>query len=347
MNNYDRIDLLDKEETLDKEEFIDLLNTYSMDDQQYAAAKARAVTNHYFGRQIYIRGLIECTNYCKNDCYYCGIRKSNREAQRYRLDQKQILTCCEMGYQLGFRTFVLQGGEDGYYSDDVIVELILAIKENYPDCALTLSLGEKDYHSYQRFYQAGADRYLLRHETANDWHYQKLHPETLTLKNRKECLMNLKQIGFQTGCGGMIGSPGQTTTHLAEDLLFIHQLDPQMVGVGPFLPHHSTPFKDQPAGSLSMTLFFLSLVRIMQKKVLLPSTTALATLDPEGRKKGILAGANVVMPNLSPIEQRQKYMLYDNKANSGNESAQAVAQLEREMAEIGYEVISARGDYPG
>lgn len=345
MDNGRRLDWLEQEGIIPEAELDTLLDTYTSDDQVYAAAKARRIAKQYFGNEIYIRGLIECTNYCRNDCYYCGIRRSNDGVSRYRLQKEAVLDCCQQGYELGFRTFVLQGGEDGQYNDDFLIDIISAIKARYDDCALTLSLGEKSYDSYLKYYQAGADRYLLRHETADGQHYQMLHPESLTLKNRKQCLYNLKEIGYQTGCGGMIGSPYQTKKHLVKDLLFIHELKPQMVGIGPFLPHHQTPFKDLSSGSLSLTLFFLSLVRIMEKNVLLPATTALATLDPEGRKMGILSGANVVMPNLSPVDVRKQYMLYDNKVSSGKESAQAIEQLRQDMEAIGYHIVVKRGDW--
>ena len=297
-----------------------------------------------YGNDIYLRGLIEFSNYCKQDCYYCGIRKSNTNCQRYRLELDDIMACCKEGYELGFRTFVLQGGEDPYFNDDRMADIVSNIRREYPDCAITLSLGEKSRESYQRFFDCGADRYLLRHETANHQHFAKLHPEKQTLNNRIKCLMDLKEIGYQVGCGFMVGSPYQTVENLAEDLLFIKDFNPQMVGIGPFIPHCDTPFKDFEKGKLDIVLKLLSIIRLMIPKVLLPATTALATIDNKGREKGILAGANVVMPNLSPLSVRKKYMLYDDKICTGDESAQCRRCLEGRINSVGCSIATARGD---
>ena len=342
---YETIDKLEADGKLNKEEFVYLLNNMSDSLSRYAIEKARKKSLAYFGNRIYIRGLIEISNYCKNDCYYCGIRKSNRNARRYRLSKEEILSCCRLGYDLGFRTFVLQGGEDPYFTDDILSDIISEIKKRYPDCAVTLSLGERSRESYKRLFDAGADRYLLRHETANEAHYRKLHPENQSLKNRKECLKALMEIGYQTGTGFMVGSPWQTNEHLAEDLLYIRELSPAMVGIGPFIPHSDTIFAGKEQGSLEKTLFLLALLRIMMPDVLLPSTTALGTIHPKGRELGILAGANVVMPNLSPVYVRDKYMLYDNKICTGDEAAECIACMKRRMESIGYEIVVDRGDY--
>lgn len=340
------IDKLRRQTFLTKEEYITLIDHRTPELADYLFEQAREVRHHYYGHDVYIRGLIEFTNYCKNDCYYCGIRCSNRQAQRYRLTKDEILSCCDSGYALGFRTFVLQGGEDPYFTADRIVMLIRRIKQRYPDCALTLSIGEKSREEYQAYYAAGADRYLLRHETANDEHYRHLHPPALSSENRKRCLRDLKAIGFQTGCGFMVGSPGQTTDCLAEDMLFVKELQPQMVGIGPFIAQHDTPFHDQPNGTMELTLFMLGLLRLTLPKVLLPSTTALGTIHPLGREKGILAGANVVMPNLSPVSVRGKYLLYDNKICTGDEAAECKNCMSLRMKSIGYTVVVGRGDYP-
>ena len=313
MKRKKEIDKLEQQEYLEKKEWILLLSEYDEEDLEYAAQAARRISGQYFGNRVYIRGLIEFTSYCRNDCYYCGLRCENQKAQRYRLTEEEILSCCENGYALGFRTFVLQGGEDRYYTDERMEKLIREIKRRFPDCALTLSIGEKEEASYRRFFEAGADRYLLRHETADETHYKMLHPENMSLEHRKNCLRQLREIGYQTGCGFMVGSPGQTPETLARDMLFIKELKPHMIGIGPFLPHKDTPFGKEPQGSYELTLFLLSLLRIMEKNVLLPATTALGTIHPEGREAGILAGANVVMPNLSPVSVREKYSLYDNK----------------------------------
>lgn len=339
------IDQLEVTGILTKEEFVLLLNHVSPSLSEYLFEKARKAAQKHFGNRIYTRGLIEFTNYCKNDCFYCGIRAGNRNVERYRLTKDQILQCCASGYDLGFRTFVLQGGEDAFYSDEAITQLIRGIKTAYPDCAVTLSIGEKSKESYQAYFDAGADRYLLRHETANEEHYAMLHPKSQTLQNRKQCLWNLKQIGYQVGTGFMVGSPFQTTEHLAEDLLFIKELSSQMIGIGPFIPHHETPFAEKDQGSLELTLFLIGLLRLLIPNALIPATTALGTIDPMGREKGILAGANVVMPNLSPVNVRKKYELYDNKICTGEEAAECRFCLQNRMESIGYTLTVDRGDF--
>ena len=331
-------------QNITKDQLVHLLTTEDESLLTRLKITARAVADSVYGNQIFIRGLIEFTNYCKNDCYYCGIRRSNTRSDRYRLTEDQILSCCQNGYELGFRTFVLQGGEDGYYTDERIIHLIRIIKERYPDCAITLSIGEKSKDSYQAYYDAGADRYLLRHETYNHEHYRKLHPPNLSPEHRQQCLRDLKDIGYQIGCGFMVGSPYQTSEHLAEDMLFMKELNPHMIGIGPFIPHHDTPFAGESAGTLELTLYMLGLIRLMIPKVLLPATTALGTIHPKGRELGILAGANVVMPNLSPTEVRKDYLLYDNKICTGDESAQCRHCLEMRMKSIGYQVVTDRGD---
>lgn len=330
---------------LTKEEFIGLMQAADdADVRDRLRTEAVRLRKKYYGDKVFTRGLIEFTNYCKNDCYYCGIRRGNRNAQRYRLTKEEILECCREGYSLGFRTFVLQGGEDPYYTDERMTEIIRSIKEEYPDCALTLSIGEKPYESYRKFREAGADRYLLRHETADEAHYGMLHPESMRLETRKKCLYDLKSLGYQVGAGFMVGSPGQTPETLAEDMLFLKELQPHMVGIGPFLPHHETKFSEEKAGSVDQTLFLLSVIRILLPKVLLPATTALGTADPRGREKGMEAGANVVMPNLSPISHRKQYELYDNKICTGDEAAECRMCLSRRMQSVGYRLVEERGD---
>lgn len=343
----DFINLIDKlydTRCLEKDEFITLIENRNDTLSKYLFEKACHRANEYYGKDIYIRGLIEFTNYCKNDCLYCGIRRSNNKAERYRLTKTEILDCCQQGYDLGFRTFVLQGGEDFYFKDSIIEDIVYSIKSLYTDCAITLSIGEKSKESYQKYFSAGADRYLLRHETANPEHYSKLHPKELSLKNRKQCLYNLKEIGYQVGCGFMVGSPYQTADNLADDMLFIKQLEPHMVGIGPFVPHKDTPFAKEKQGTVEETLFMLGLLRLMQPNLLLPATTALGTIDPKGREKGILAGANVVMPNLSPISVRQKYTLYNGKICMGDEAAECRLCLEKRIESIGYKIVINRGD---
>ena len=338
------IDELSTRRDLSDEKFRYLLENYKKIDLDYLGEKAREAREPYYQNRIFLRGLIEFTNYCKNDCLYCGIRCSNKNASRYRLTKEEVLGCCSIGYQLGYRTFVLQGGEDPYYTDDRIVDLIQSIKEKYSDCAITLSIGEKEFNSYVKYFDAGADRYLLRHETANDIHYRALHTSKMSLEHRKKCLVQLKEIGYQVGCGFMVGSPGQSVDNLIEDLRFIKKLDPDMVGIGPFIPHHDTPFSNQKAGSLELTLVLLSILRLMKPNLLLPATTALGTISPKGRELGILAGANVLMPNLSPKDVRKKYLLYDNKICTGDEAAECRSCLEKRLKQIEHEITIDRGD---
>ena len=345
MNLHELIDRLHKEHTLTKEEFITLIKERNEESTSYLASLAREEAVNIYGNGVFPRGLVEFTNYCKNNCYYCRIQGSNPNANRYRLSKEEILSACENGYQLGYRSFVLQGGEDPHYTDEVMVPIVAEIRKRYPDCAITLSLGERSKESYQKLYDAGADRYLLRHEAADLELYQKLHPESLSLENRIQCLWNLKEIGYAVGTGFMVGAPYQTVENLADDLLFIKKLDPQMVGIGPFVPHHDTRFKEFPSGSVELTTYLVSILRLMNPHLLLPSTTALGTIDPRGREKGILAGANVVMPNLSPVAVRKDYSLYDNKICTGEEAAECAGCLGRRLASIDYQLVFSRGDY--
>lgn len=345
MNNIVDSIALQRNISLEQLEF--LLTTNDADVIEQLRFAAQQTAKSIYGNKVFVRGLIEFTNHCKNDCYYCGLRKSNPHVERYRLEKETILDCCQNGYALGFRTFVLQGGEDLFFTDDVVCDIVTSIKRKHPDCAVTLSIGETSKESYQRFYDAGADRYLLRHETANECHYKKLHPEKMSLQHRKECLKNLKEIGFQTGCGFMVGSPGQTIGTLYEDLQFIKDLQPHMVGIGPFIPEHDTPFGKEKPGTMDRTLRLLSIIRLLHPHVLLPATTALGTIHPMGREKGLLHGANVVMPNLSPKETRAKYQIYDNKICTGDEAAECRACLERRIRGIGYKITIDRGDYKG
>jgi biotin synthase len=306
---------------------------------------ADAVRDRVYGRRVFFRGLIEFSNFCTNDCYYCGIRCGNTAVNRYRLSIEDILDCCATGYTLGYRTFVLQSGEDPWFGDDKMVEIITAIHERYPDCAMTLSLGEKERTSYERFFAAGAHRYLLRHESATQEHYAQLHPEELSLAHRMACLQDLKEIGFQVGAGFMVGSPGQTSAHLANDLIYLRELGPHMVGIGPFLPASHTPFADQPAGTVEDTLIMVALTRLTLPKALIPATTALGSLDHKGREKGLRAGANVVMPNLTPTTNRKDYSLYDGKICTGDEAAECRVCIEKRIRSVGFDIDLSRGDH--
>ena len=330
---------------LSAEELKELIENRTDEDFQLLSEYARRRCEENYGDWVFTRGLIEFSSYCRNDCLYCGLRKSNQNAERYRLSREEILACCENGYELGFRTFVLQSGEDGHYTDDYLCGLVSEIKQKYPDCAVTLSLGERSRESFQRLFDAGADRYLLRHETADREHYGKLHPPEMSFDNRMRCLRDLREIGYQVGCGFMVGSPFQTTDCLVADLRFIKEFQPHMVGIGPFIRHKDTPFAEYPDGTVELTLFLLSVIRLLLPKVLLPATTALGTADPTGREKGLMAGANVVMPNLSPVKVRKKYSLYDNKICTGEEAAECRECLSRRVSTVGRRLVSQRGDY--
>ena len=345
MNCEALIRTLDREHRLSGDQWERLFTEYTPEDADFAIELARQRTLERFGRKIWFRGIVEFSNICKCDCHYCGIRCSNHNVSRYRLSPEDIFECCAEGYGAGFRTFVLQGGEDGWFTDERMCAIVREIKEKWPDCAVTLSLGERSRESYQAMFDAGADRYLLRHETADEDHYALLHPASQTLANRLRCLRDLKDIGYQTGCGIMVGSPGQTPATLAKDMIFMQEFRPQMVGVGPFLPHKDTPFRGEKPGSVELTLFVLALCRLVLPGVLLPATTALGTAEADGRVRGVLAGCNVIMPNLSPASVRKKYMLYDNKAGSDLTASEGVALLRGQMEAIGYGVVIGRGDY--
>lgn len=338
----DLVTKLQTENDLSDAEFLELLSTNQYDEALREAADK--VRRSVYGDEVFLRGLIEFTNYCKNNCLYCGIRGGNEKCDRYRLTKEEILSCCQEGYGLGYRTFVLQGGEDLTYSDEVLCDIVSSIKKEFPECAVTLSVGEKEYESYKKYKEAGADRYLLRHETANDEHYHKLHPKEMSPEHRKECLFWLKELGFQVGAGFMVGSPYQELRHIVEDIRFLQKLKPDMIGIGPFIPHKDTVFAEYPQGDLKLTLRILSILRLAFPYVLLPSTTALGTISANGRELGLMHGANVVMPNLSPVRFREKYALYDNKICTGEEAAECKGCLERRVSKAGYRIVSDRGD---
>lgn len=338
------IDRLAAEHDLRDAELLTLITSTEPTTNELLAQAADKFRRAYYGDAVYIRGLIEFTNYCKNNCYYCGIRAGNNYAERYRLTQEEILACCAEGYHLGFRTFVLQGGEDPYYTDEKICAIVSAIRTRYSDCAITLSIGEKSYASYKAYFDAGANRYLLRHETADAAHYAKLHPASMSLANRKRCLFDLKEIGYQVGSGFMVDSPYQTPENIVSDLRFLQKLEPDMIGIGPYITHKHTPFKDKPSGTLEQTLRLLSILRLLFPYALLPATTALGTIHPNGRELGLKAGGNVVMPNLSPVGVRKKYELYANKICTGEEAAQCRGCLEARVRLAGYKIVTDIGD---
>ena len=338
------IERLSQAHRLEPEEYRHLIEHRDTESTSLLQKLAQEQARQVYGNRIFVRGLIEISNICKNDCLYCGIRRSNRACRRYRLSEAEILDCAAEGYELGFRTFVLQGGEDGYFTDAVLCSIVRKLKTGFPDCAVTLSMGERSLESYQALREAGADRYLLRHETADKAHYESLHPAVMSYVNRMQCLRNLKAMSYQTGCGFMVGSPGQTAAHLAKDLKFIEEFQPEMCGIGPFIPHQDTPLGGEPAGTAELTCYLLSIIRLIKPNILLPATTALGTIAPDGREQGILSGANVVMPNLSPAHARENYMLYNNKLRSGAEAARNLNDLRQRMAAIGYDVVVDRGD---
>jgi biotin synthase len=313
-------------------------------DDDYLCRQADEVRREHYGTDVYLRGLIEITNFCHNNCYYCGIRRDNANVERFRLSKEEILGCCETGYGIGFRTFVMQGGEDEWFTDERMCSIIRAIKEKFPDCAVTLSIGEKSYDSYKSYFDAGSDRFLLRHETANEEHYRRLHPAELSLANRKRCLWDLKKIGYQVGAGMMLESPYQTTDNIIEDLRFMKELQPDMIGIGPFITAADTPFAHEKSGGAELTIRMLAIIRLMFPYVLLPATTALGTIDPMGREKGLQSGANVVMPNLSPSRSRKLYNLYDHKAQVNDEASKVKSEFEKRIEAAGYHAVTSRGD---
>jgi biotin synthase len=338
------IDELSATHALTRPQYLCLLEGRDDESRALLAARASEVRRLVYGDEVFVRGLIEISSICKNDCYYCGLRASNASCERYRLDPEVIERCADEGYELGFRTFVLQGGEDQWFDDERLGDIVSSIKRAHPDCAITLSMGERSRESYQALFDAGADRYLLRHETADRDHYALLHPASMSFDNRMRCLRDLREVGYAVGCGFMVGSPYQTLGHLATDLAFIQDFHPEMCGIGPFVPHHATQFAHEPGGSVELTLYLLSILRLMHPDMLIPATTALGTLDPRGREKGMLAGANVVMPNLSPVGVRKKYELYDNKICTGEEAAECRGCLSMRMLSVGYRVVVDRGD---
>lgn len=337
------IDKLYKENYLDKNQLLDLLDKINEETKAYLIEKAHETRMKTYGDKVFMRGLIEFTNYCKRDCIYCGIRASNKKADRYRLNLEEILSVCEEGDRLGYKTFVLQGGEDDFYTDDRMVEIIREVKKSFPESAITLSIGEKSYESYKKYYDAGADRYLLRHETASKELYKKLHPKA-SFENRIECLWNLKKIGYQVGAGFMVGLPGQTNEDFVKDLYFLKELEPHMIGIGPFISHKDTPLADEKNGTVEKTVILLAIIRLLLPNVLLPATTALGTIDPLGREKGLKAGGNVVMPNLSPITVREKYSLYNGKICTGDEAAECRNCIEGRITRSGFSIDMSRGD---
>lgn len=345
-DNFRIIDDLHINQNIEKEELYTLLSTINEEEKEYLTSKARSVREKIFGKSVYIRGLIEFSNYCRKDCYYCGIRASNKNVNRYRLEKEQILNCAKIAYSLGFRTFVMQGGEDMHYSEDDMYDIISSLRTTYEDCAITLSIGERDEKFYKKLYEAGANRFLLRHETINEEHYSKLHPKTDTIQRRVACLNNLKEIGFQVGCGIMIGSPHQTLSNIVDDIIFMKEFNPHMVGMGPFIPHKDTCFANEEAGSVELTLTLLSIVRLLLPNVLLPATTALGTVSDTGRERGLLAGANVVMPNISPKANRSDYALYNGKLATKEEAAEGLEKLRKKVESIGYHIEISRGDHP-
>lgn len=344
MDYKELITKLHMNNSLERDEYLALIQI-SGEEKENLFVQARSVQQEVFGNGVYTRGLIELTNYCKNDCYYCGIRRSNNNLERYRLNKEEVLECCEIGNEIGFKTFVLQGGEDPFFTVEFVEDLIKRIKKKYPDNAITLSLGEASEEAYQKWFDAGANRFLLRHETASNGHYNKLHPGEMLLADRLHCLKTLKEIGYQTGTGFMVGSPYQTDENLVEDLKFIEKFKPEMVGIGPFISHKDTKFSGFENGSVEKTLVLIAILRLLNPRVLLPATTALGSASEDGRERGILAGANVVMPNITPPKLRKLYSIYDGKISAGADTAEGMELLDKRIKDIGYVLLKDRGDY--
>lgn len=338
------VDKLCERRSLSVDEYERLVAGRTPELVEELARRAVAERKRVWGTKVFARGLIEVSSYCVNDCYYCGIRRSNRQVARYRLSPERILACAEEGYGLGFRTFVLQGGEDPWFSDERLCDIVARVRSAHPDCAVTLSMGERSRASYQALHDAGAERYLLRHETANPLHYRRLHPPEMSFERRMRCLEDIRDIGYAVGIGFMVGSPYQQPRDLAMDLKLVEEFGPQMCGIGPFVAHHATPFASQESGSLELTCYLLSIIRLIGPGILLPATTALGSIHPQGREKGIMSGANVVMPNLSPADVRKDYELYDGKICTGEEAAECRGCLAARMRSIGYEIVVDRGD---
>lgn len=339
------IERISSGKTLSVEEWIQAIDYNDPGYAEELKAAASVTRDRIYGRKVFARGLIEFTSYCRNDCYYCGLRRSNRDALRYRLSYDCIMDTADAGYMAGFRTFVLQGGEDSYFNDERLIMIVRGIKERCPDAAVTLSVGERSFESYKALKEAGADRYLLRHETADSIHYRKLHPDDMSQENRIRCLHDLKRLGYQTGAGMMVGSPGSSSRTLAEDMVFLSSLKPEMVGIGPFIPHSATSFRNEERGSVDLTLRMVALVRLALPHAMIPSTTALATASADGQLQGILHGANVIMPDITPPAERGKYMIYDGKKITGDEAGENLRQIAESMGSIGYELSMERGDY--
>ncbi len=328
---------------LEDEELLYLLDNINEKEKKYLFSLAKKTRDEVYGNRVYLRGLIEFTNYCNKRCVYCGINASNKNVKRYRLTKHEILDSCIKGKKLGFNTFVLQGGEDKFFTDEIICDIVQSIKLKIPDCAVTLSIGEREFESYKAFKKAGVDRYLLRHETTNSDLYTRLHPNS-KLQNRMECLKDLKDLGFQTGAGFMVGLPGYETKDYVKDLRFLKNLQPEMVGIGPFIPHADTEMKHCKSGDLKTVILILAMVRLLLPKVLLPATTALSTIDSEGRKKGLNAGANVIMPNLTPGIYREDYSLYNEKMITGSESVEELELIKKQLEDYGYICDMSKGD---
>lgn len=336
------INKLYTQKSASREELIFLLNNLNEAYTKYLLKKSNDVRKQNYGDVVYLRGIIEFTNHCKRNCLYCGIRRDNKSTDRYRLTKEEILECATLGNKLGYKTFVLQGGEDPYFTDEKMIDIIKLLKERFPQNAITLSLGERSYESYKSMYEAGADRYLLRHETASKELYEALHPDG-NFENRIKCLKDLKEIGYQVGAGFLVGLPDSNVYDMVENLLFIKELEPAMCGIGPFIPQKDTSLSKEKQGTVEETIIYLALIRLLVPDILLPSTTALGTIDPLGREKGLKAGANVVMPNLSPVSVREKYALYDGKICTGDEAAECRNCIERKIVNAGFRVEITAG----
>ncbi len=294
---------------LTKNEIIGLLSNKDIDIELFSAADE--VRKKYVGDEVHLRALIEFSNYCRCSCLYCGIRCDNRLVERYRLSKDQILSLSKIAVDFGYKTIVLQSGEDIYYSADYLSQIIKKIKEN--DVAVTLSIGERPAEEYKILKEAGADRFLLRIETTDIELYKKMHPKA-SIENRKRCLYDLKNLGYETGSGCLVGLPNQSIESLADDILFFKELDADMIGIGPLIPHENTPLKNVNSGDFNLALKVMALTRLLLPDINIPATTAMETLNPNGRLIALQSGANVVMPNVTFDEYKSKYEIYPDKA---------------------------------
>jgi biotin synthase len=320
----------------------DIIKWLKADDAAELFAMADDIRKRYFKDEVHIRGIIEFSNYCMKNCFYCGLRRDNKTIERYRISEDEIIDTALKAGELGYKTILLQSGEDGGYTIEGLCAIIKRIRSNL-DCAITLSLGEKSFDEYRSLRDAGADRYLLRFETSDRGLFNKLKPDS-SYENRLDCIKNLKKLGFQVGSGFMVGLPGQTYEILADDILLLRELDLDMIGIGPFLSHHNTPLGNSASGTLDLTLRALAIIRILMPDVHIPATTAMGTVEKGGREKALQCGANVIMPNVTPIKYRKYYEIYPNKICIDDAPSDCRACIEGMLKSLGRAAATNKGD---